>query len=188
MPQLDFSASLSLRTIFSVNVEDIDVGALVLDLPALDMGVKTLQNKMSNCKTPPAGTPPDQIYAELIHLSASLDAVLRYELLDDKVHGKIDSWTMFDLLDECYAFLPGSGSIARVPASSKAPILTAAAVSTCTTDGRTTIGMALKALSSGEKAGIAIGKCRNPLVLRYIVHVVTEASCKMCAASPYNLF
>ena len=171
MPRLDFSATLALRTIFSVSVEDINVGSLFLDLPAFDLGVTTLQNKLSNCKPPPPGTPPDQIYAELVQLSATLDAKLSYELLDDEFSGDIDSWTMADLVEECYAFLPGVGSLGRVPDSSADPVLTAAAVTTCTTDGKAAVETALRALSRGEKAGIIAGKLSNPL---------------WCFASPQN--
>jgi hypothetical protein len=158
MPKLEFSAMLALRTVFSVTVESIDVGTLTLDLPAFDFSVNTLTNRMSNCQTPPAGTPSDQIYAELIHMHGSLDAILSYELLDDEFSGVIDKWTMWNMLDECYAFLPGLGTIGSVPASSKDSILTARPVTTCTTDGKTTIGEAVKSLDSGEKAAIAVGK------------------------------
>lgn len=149
---------LALRTVFSVTVESIDVGTLTLDLPAFDFSVNTLTNKMSNCQTPPASTPSDRIYAELIHMHGSLDAILSYELLDDEFSGVIDKWTMSNMFDECYAFLPGLGTIGSVPASSKDSILTARPVTTCTTDGKTTIGEAVKSLDRSEKAAIAVGK------------------------------
>ena len=158
MPKLEFNAMLALRTVFSITVESVDVGALTLDLPAFDFSVNTLTNKMSNCKTPPAGTPSDQIYAELIHMHGSLNAILSYELLDDEFSGEIDSWPMWNMFDECYAFLPGVGSIGAVPSSSEDSILTARPVTTCTIDGKTTIGGAVGSLDRGEKAAIAIGK------------------------------
>lgn len=157
MPKLDFSVEFALRTVFSMAVEGIDIGALYLDLPAFDFTIDTLTNKMSNCKTPPVGTPSDQIYAELIQLQGKLDAKLSYELLDGD-ETLLDSWEIWNALDECYAFLPGLGSIGPVPASSKSAVLTAAAVTTCTTDGTTTVGAALKSLSPGTKAGAVIGK------------------------------
>jgi hypothetical protein len=164
MPQLDFSVQLSLRTVFSVTVEDINIGALYLDLPAFNLTVNTLTNAMSNCQTPPAGTPSDEIYAELIHLNGALIAELSYEILDGGKTGIIDTWTIWDALDKCYAFFPGLGSIGAVPASSKSPLLTAPAITTCTTGGTTSttgtaaIGAALKSLSPGAKAGTVIGE------------------------------
>jgi hypothetical protein len=74
--QLDFNLKLSLRTVFSVKVENINIGALYLDLPAFNFTVNTLTNAMSDCQTPPAGTSSDQIYAELIHLNGDLIAEL----------------------------------------------------------------------------------------------------------------
>ena len=164
MPQLDFSVQFSLRTVFSVTVEDINIGALYLDLPAFNLTVNTLKNAMSDCQAPPAGTPSDEIYAELIHLNGTLVAELSYELLDGNKTGVIDNWIIWDALDECYAFFPGLGSIGAVPASSKSPLLTAAAITTCTTGGTTTntgtaaVGAALKSLSPGAKAGAVIGE------------------------------
>jgi hypothetical protein len=158
MPKLEFNAMLALRTVFSVTVESVDVGALTLDLPAFDFSVNTLANKMSNCQSPPAGTPSDQIYDELIHMHGSLDAILSYELLDDEFSGIIDKWTMGNMFDECYAFLPGVGSIGAVPSSSKDAVLTARPVTTCTTDGKTTMGVAVKSLDRGDKAAVAVGK------------------------------
>jgi hypothetical protein len=164
MPKLDFSLQFSLRTVFSVTVEDINIGALYLDLPAFNLTVNTLTNTMSNCQTPPAGTPSDQIYAELIHLDGALVAELSYELLDGHKTGVIETWTIWDALDKCYAFFPGLGSIGTVPSSSKSPLLTAAAITTCTTGGTGTttgtaaVGAALKSLSPGAKAGAVIGE------------------------------
>ena len=149
---------LALRTVFSVTVEGVDVGALTLDLPAFDFNVNTLTNKMSNCQTPPAGTPSDQIYAELIHMHGSLDAILSYELLDDEFSGVIETWTMWNMFDKCYAFLPGVGSLGAVPSSSEDSVLTARPVTTCTTDGKTTIGVAATSLDRGEKDAVGVGK------------------------------
>lgn len=162
MPQLDISAMLSLRTVFSVTVEGFDVGSLTLDLPAFDFGVHTLQNMMSNCQNPPAGTPSDQIYEELIHLSGNLDAILSYDALDDEFSGQIHKWTLWNMFDRCYAFLPGSGSIGSVPPTSKDSVLTAKPVTTCTTDGKPTVSAVIKTLSRGDKAAIAIGKRWRP--------------------------
>jgi hypothetical protein len=164
MPKLDFSLQFSLRTVFSVTVEDINIGALYLDLPAFNLTVNTLTNAMSNCQTPPAGTPSDQIYAELIHLDGALVAELSYELLDGHETGVIETWTIWDALDKCYAFFPGLGTIGTVPSSSKSPLLTAAAITTCTTGGTgsttgtAAVGAALKSLSPGAKAGAVIGE------------------------------
>ena len=147
-----------------MTVEDIDVGALYLDLPAFNLTVNTLTNAMSNCQTPSASTPSDDIYAELIHLNGALVAELSYEILDGHETGIIDTWTIWDALDKCYAFFPGLGSIGAVPASSKSPLLTAPAIRTCTTGGTTnTTGTAaivtgLKSLSPGAKAGAVIGE------------------------------
>ena len=158
MPKLDFNMNFALRTVFSVTVEDINVGALYLDLPAFDLTVNTLQHKTSNCQTPSAGTPPDQIYDELIHMGATLNAILSYEILGGELAGQIESWQMWDGLDECYAFLPGLGSLGPVPASSKSSVLTAPPIMKCTTDGKVSVGAALKSLSPGAKAGAAIGE------------------------------
>lgn len=158
MPQLDFSAMLALRTVFSVDVEGLDVGALTLDLPAFDLTVNTMQNMLADCKRPPPGTPPDKIYAELIHMGATLDAKLSYEALGNEFSGEIDSWQLWSGIDKCYAFLPGSGSIGPVPASSQDSILTEKPVTTCTTDGNPTIAMAVQSLTPRIKAGIAAGK------------------------------
>jgi hypothetical protein len=125
MPELDFSLTFALRTVFTVTVQDINIGTLNLDLPAFDMEVETLSKKMSDCSTPPAGTPADQIYDQLIHLSGSLDAVLSYSLLEDESEGVLANWTIWDAVDECYAFLPGAGKIGPVPASSDSPKLVA---------------------------------------------------------------
>jgi hypothetical protein len=164
MPKLDFSLQFSLRTVFSVTVEDINIGALYLDLPAFNLTVNTLSNAMSNCQTPPAGTPSDQIYAELIHLNGALVAELSYEILDGSKTGVIETWTIWDALDKCYAFFPGLGSIGTVPSSSRSSLLTAPAITTCTTGSTTSttgaaaVGAALKSLSPGAKAGAVIGK------------------------------
>ncbi|MCJ1383187.1 hypothetical protein MMC17_006300 [Xylographa soralifera] len=163
MPQLDFSMQLSLRTVFSVTVENINIGALYLDLPAFNLTVNTLTNAMSNCQTPPAGTPSGEIYAELIHLNGALVAELSYEILDGDTTGIIETWTIWDALDKCYAFFPGLGSIGVVPDSSMSPLLTAAPVTTCTTGGTTNltgtavVGAAIQSLSPGAKAGAIIG-------------------------------
>lgn len=149
---------LSLRTVFSVSVESIDVGTLTLDLPAFDFNVNTVTDKTSNCKTPPPGTPSNQIYGELIHMHGSLDAILSYELLDGDFSGVIDNWTMWNMFDECYAFFPGVGTLGTVPSTSEDSVLTARPVTTCTTDGKTTIGVAVRSLDRGEKAAIAVGK------------------------------
>jgi hypothetical protein len=159
IPSLDFSAMLALRTIFSVDVEGLDVGALTLDLPAFDLNVQTEQNMLADCTTPPPGTPSDKIYQELIHLTASLDAKLGYELLGDEFSGLLGNWTIGKPVDKCYAFLPGSGSIGQVPPLSTDSVLTAKPVTTCTTDGgRVTVGSIVQSLSPGFKAGIAVGK------------------------------
>ena len=159
MPSLDFSAMLALRTVFSVDVEGLDVGALTLDLPAFDMSVQTEQNMLANCKVAPPGTPSDKVYQELIHLTASLDAKLSYELLDDEFSGPLGNWTIWNALDECYAFLPGSGSIGPVPTLSTDSVLTEKPVTTCTTDGgQVTVGSLVHSLGPGIKAGIACGE------------------------------
>ena len=141
-----------------MTVEGMDVGAIYLDLPAFDLNVKTMTNRLRNCQTPPAGTPPDQIYAELIQLHGELDAILSYELLDGDKSGVLEKWTMWDALDECYAFLPGLGTIAGVPDSSKSPVLTAQALTTCITEGKVSTYTALASLSSNDRAAIAIGE------------------------------
>jgi hypothetical protein len=164
MPQLDFSMQFSLRTVFSVTVEEINIGALYLDLPTFHLTTNTLTNAMSNCQTPPEGTPSDEIYAELIHFNGELIAQLSYELLDGDKTGIIANWTIWDALDECYAFFPGLGFIGAVPSSSKSPLLTASAITTCSTGGTTSttgtaaVATALKSLSPGAKAGAVIGK------------------------------
>ena len=163
VPKLDFSAMIALRIVFSVTMESYDVGALTLDLPAFDFTANTLTNKLKDCKPAPAGTPQDQIYAELIHLGGSLDAKLRYELLDDDFSGLIYKKSMWNMLDKCYAFLPGVGSLGEVPPSSKDAVLTAKPVTTCTTDGKPSIGAAVKSLSSGTEAAIAVGKSGGSL-------------------------
>ena len=149
---------LALRTVFSVSVESINVGNITLDLPAFDFNANTVTNKLANCQSPPPGTPSDQIYAELIHMHGSLDAILSYELLDGDFGGVIDNWTMWNMFDECYAFLPGVGTLGTVPSSSTDSVLTARPVTTCTTDGKATIGAAVQSLDRGEKAAIGVGK------------------------------
>lgn len=157
--KLDFSLQLSLRTTSSITVEKINIGDLYLDLPAFDFTVGKLTNATHDCKTPPPGTPPDQIYADLIHLGGSLDAALSYKLLseDEKL---IDTWPIYTAFDKCYAFFPGLGRLGVVPESPKAPLLHAAAVTTCTTGGKTTTGLdaATTSLSPGVKAGAVLGK------------------------------
>ena len=158
MPKLDFSAMLALRTVFSVSVESINVGNLTLDLPAFEFNANTVTNKMANCKTPPPGTPSDKIYAELIQMGGSLDAILSYEVFDGSEGGVIDKWTMWNGFHECYAFLPGVGTLGKVPPTSRDSVLSAKPVTTCTTGGKTTIGVPVQSLDRGEKAAIAVGK------------------------------
>ena len=147
-----------------MTVEGINVGALLLDLPAVNFIVNTMTNATSNCQTPPAGTPSHEIYAELIHLSGALNATLSYEILGGHEDGTLDTWALWDGYDKCYAFFPGLGSIGAVPASSQSPLLTAPPVTTCTTGSTTSttgtaaIGTALKSLSPGAKAGAVIGE------------------------------
>jgi hypothetical protein len=167
MPQLDFSMQISLRTVFSVTAEDLNIGALYLDLPAYNLTINTLSNATSNCQTPQPGTPSDEIYAELIHLDGALVAELSYEILDGGLSGVIEDWTIGDKMDKCYAFFPGLGSIGVVPDSSQSPLLTAPPITTCTTGAQTTstgvaaIGAAINSLNAGAKAGAVIGKCYN---------------------------
>ena len=162
--QLEFNAELSLRTVLSVTFDDVNIGALILDLPAFRLDVATLNNALSSCQPPPSGTPSDQIYAELIHMSGGLVANLSYEILGGDESGLIDSWDLDDLLDECYAFFPGLGFIGAVPDSSKSELLTAAPITTCTSGagpvatGTAAVVKALRGLSPGEKAGVVIGE------------------------------
>ena len=164
MPQLDFNVLFSLRTVISVTVEDINIGALYLDLPAFNLTVNTLTNALSSCQTPPAGTPPDEIYAELIQASGGFAAQLSYELLDSNLSGIIDTWKIGQAMEECYAFFPGLASLGAVPSSSKSPNLTAAAITTCSsggspsTTGTVAVKAAIKSLSPGAKAGAVIGE------------------------------
>jgi hypothetical protein len=164
IPQVDFSLQLSLCTVFSITVEDINVGALFLDLPAFKLDVATLTNALKTCKAAPSGTPSDQVYAELIHMNGALVAELSYELLGGDESGVIDTWNITDVLDECYAFFPGLGFIGTVPSSSKSELLTAAPITTCTagagagTTGTAAVGEALRGLSPGAKAGAVIGE------------------------------
>ena len=169
MPQLDFNIQFSLRTVFSVTADDINIGALYLDLPAFNLTVNTMTNATSNCQAPLADTPPDEIYAELIHLDGDFVAELSYELFDEDIKGSIKKWPIWDELDKCYAFLPGLGSIGDVPPSSKSPLLTAPAITTCTTaggsnttTGTAAVGAALKSLSPGAKASVVIGENLSP--------------------------
>lgn len=163
MPQLDFSVQLSLRTVFSVTFETVDIGALYLDLPAFKLEVNTLTNAMSDCQPPPAGTPSDEIYADLIHVTGGFVAELSYEILGGEEAGSIDQWPLGEAYEKCYAFFPGLGFIGPPPSSSKSALLTAPAITTCTTGGTTNstgtadIGAALKSLSPGAKAGAVIG-------------------------------
>lgn len=164
IPQLDFSVQLALRTVLSITVEDINIGALFLDLPAFNLTAATLTNALSTCQTPPSGTPSDQIYAELIQMNGALVAELSYELLGGDDSGVIENWKIWDALDECYAFFPGLGFIGVVPSSSKSELLTAAPLTTCTsgagagTTGTAAVEEALRGLSPGTKAGVVIGE------------------------------
>ena len=164
VPQLEFSVQFSLRTVFSITFEDINVGALYLDLPAFNLTVDTLSNAMSNCQTPPAGTPPDEVYSELIQVNGAYVAELSYELLEGGKTGTIDTWVMGEAFQGCFAFFPGLGSIGNVPPSPKSPNLTAAAITSCITAGTTTtngtaaVSAALKSLSPGAKAGAVVGE------------------------------
>jgi hypothetical protein len=163
LPKLDFNVQLSLRTVFSVTVEAINVGALFLDLPAFNLTVDTMTNALSNCQTPQPGTAPDKIYRELIHTTGTFLAELSYELLGGAKKGTIDTWPMWTPLDKCFAFFPGIGSLGQVPSSPNAKALTAAPITTCTTGSANTTGAAavhsaVKSLSPGAKAGAVIGK------------------------------
>ena len=170
IPQMEFNVQLSLRTVLSITVEDINIGALFLDLPAFKLDVATMTNALSTCKTPSSGTPSDQIYAELIHMNGALVANLSYELLGGKESGVIEHWKIWDALDECYAFYPGLGYIGSVPSSPKSNLLTAAPITTCTTGaepgttGTAALGEALRGLSPGVKAAAVIGE--PPLLRR----------------------
>lgn len=164
IPQIEFNVEVSLRTVLSITVEDINVGALFLDLPAFSLDVATLTNALSDCKTPPSGTPSDQIYGELIHMNGSLIAGLSYELLGGRESGVLENWHIARVLNECYAFFPGLGFIGAVPSSSKSELLTAAPITKCTagaepgTTGTAAVGEALRGLSPGAKAGAVIGE------------------------------
>jgi hypothetical protein len=109
LPKLDFNVQLSLRTVFSVTVEAINVGALFLDLPAFNLTVNTMTNALSNCQAPPSGTPTDKIYRELIHTTGTFLAELSYELLGGAKKGTLDTWPMWTPLDKCFLF-PGLGN------------------------------------------------------------------------------
>lgn len=166
MPEAEFSIQLSLRTVFSVTVEEINVGALYLDLPAFNLTANTVTNMLSNCQSPSANTPPDDIYAELIDVNYALVADLSYKVFDGDFTGTIDTWT-WKSWSSCYAFFPGLGFIGPPPASSKSALLTASPVVACTssglngtttTTGPAAIGTALKSLSPGAKAGAIVGE------------------------------
>jgi hypothetical protein len=163
-PQLDFSFQLSLRTVFSITVEEINVGSLILDLPAFNLTVATLTNALSTCQTPPPGTPSDHIYAELIQMNGALVAKLSYELFSGNESVVLYQWHIWNVLDECYAFFPGLGFIGAVPSSSKSELLTAAPITKCTSGpgpgptGTAAVGEALRGLSPGAKAGAVIGE------------------------------
>ena len=163
-PELEFSVQISLRTVISITVEDANIGALTLDLPAFKFTAATVKNSMSNCKPPQAGTPSDQIFAELIHVSGDLVAELSYELLGGEESGTIDTWDMWNGWHDCYAFFPGLGFIGPPPTSSKSKLLTAPPITTCTTGagagatGTAALGEALRGLPPGEKAGAVIGE------------------------------
>ncbi|KIM98650.1 hypothetical protein OIDMADRAFT_147096 [Oidiodendron maius Zn] len=185
MPQLDFNIMFSLRTVFSVTAEDINIGALYLDLPAFSLTVNTMTNATSNCQAPLADTPPDEIYAELIHLDGEFVAKLSYELFGEDDKGVIKNWTIWDTLDKCYAFLPGLGSIGDVPPSSKSPLLTAPPITTCTTAGGTNtttgtaaVGAALKSLSPGAKASVVIGTLAGAVLIASVAWYGGRASVK----------
>ena len=164
VPKLEFNVQLSLRTVLSVTFEDVNIGALILDLPAFRLDVATLSDALSNCKSPPSGTPSDQIYAELIHMHGGLVANLSYEILGGDESGVIDQWNIGKPLEECYAFFPGLGSIGAVPSSPKSELLTAAPITKCTSGdgpaatGTAAVAKALRGLSPGEKAGAVIGE------------------------------
>jgi hypothetical protein len=150
---------LSLRTVFSISVFDFKVAALNLDLPAFNLDVESRANVLANCQTPPAGTPSDRIYSELTSFHGNLFAELSYDITNDT--RSIKKWEIWDNLNKCYAFFPGLGHIGSVPDSPKSALLTAAAVTTCTTDGvasSATLGAVLGALSPGAKAGAVIGE------------------------------
>ena len=163
-PELDFSVQVSLRTVIGITVEDVNIGALMLDLPAFKFTAATVTDSLSNCKPPPAGTSSDQIYAELIQITGDLVAELSYELLGGDESGSLDNWTMWDGFHECYAFFPGLGFIGDPPPSSKSKLLTAPPITTCTTGtgpgatGIAGLGEALRGLSTGEKVGAVVGE------------------------------
>lgn len=166
MPQLDFDVQVSLRTVFSITYEEVNIGAIILDLPAFQLTVDTMTNATSNCQPPAADTPSDEIYAALIHLSGSLKAELSYEIFGEEESGSIDTWDIRKPYEECYAFFPGLASIGPPPSSSKSSSLTAPPKTECTTNGTSTtgtaaIGAALKSLSPGAKAAAVIGECQS---------------------------
>ena len=169
-PELDFSVQVSLRTVIGITVEDVNIGALMLDLPAFKFTAATVTDSLSNCKPPPAGTSSDQIYAELIQITGDLVAELSYELLGGDESGSLDNWTMWDGFHECYAFFPGLGFIGDPPPSSKSKLLTAPPITTCTTGtgpgatGIAGLGEALRGLSTGEKVGAVVGELLSLLV------------------------
>jgi hypothetical protein len=148
-----------------VTVEDINIGALYLDLPAFNLTLETVTQTNSTCQTP---LPGDEVYTELIAMDGALVSVLSYELLDGDASGVIKSWTLWQpsILEQCFAFFPGLGFIGEVPSSPTARNLTTAAIETCSTGndststGTAAVGAALKALSPGDKAGVAIGVYR----------------------------
>ena len=164
MPQLNFSIQFSLRTVFSVTFEDINIGALYLDLPAFNLTVNTLPTAMYNCQPPPAGTPSNEIYSDLIQANGAFVAELSYELLEGGRTGVLDTWLIGEAYNSCHAFFPALGFISDVPPSPKSPNLTETAITTCTTGGTTSTTSAaavrevLKSLSPGAKAGAVIGK------------------------------
>jgi hypothetical protein len=174
IPQLDFNVMFSLRTVISVTVEEINIGALYLDLPAFNLTVNTLTNALSSCQPAPAGTPSDEIFAELIQASGAFVAQLSYEVLDGNLSGIIDTWPIGPAMESCYAFFPGLASLGAVPSSSKSPNLTAASITTCSTGGATNatgtsgVSVAFKSLSPGAKAGAVIGECPRLSVQKYV--------------------
>ncbi|TAQ85817.1 hypothetical protein B7494_g5863 [Chlorociboria aeruginascens] len=169
MPKLDFSMKFSLRTVFSVTIEGMNIGVLTLDLPAFNLTVNTVTNATSNCQIPPANTSSNEIYAELVHLNGTLVAELSYEVLNGDETGVIETWSIWDALDKCYAFLPGLGALGDVPSSSDSRLLTTVPITTCdtgssmtangtaSTTGTAAVGAALKSLSPRAKAGAIVG-------------------------------
>lgn len=157
----------SLRIVFSIAIEDINIVSLALDLPAFNLTVITVTNALSNCQPAPvrATTSSDDVFAELIQVKREFVAKLSYGLLDEFKTGTIDQWPVGERWDGCFAFFPGLAAVGPVTSSSKAQILTADAVTPCvlgggtaTATGAAAVGAALKSLSLGAKAGAVIGE------------------------------